>query len=566
MTRFGESTVLDDGRLVVAPWAKRGVYIGETFFDGPQIRFPDAGIDALGRVWVIGKDQEGKGAFVLCDAVGLWWPVTMTVGGWPVAPTVYGSRTILRADGEGCRIAFTVSAVEWRCLAVRCEGTRVEMAEVGRGTIASGEGGNGMRDWDPDGNPRPVMPLDERVAGHLLRMHVTAGDVAIGSALDLDGAVVLLKGGAVGTLLQSGSNHETLRLSPNGRHWTGIQYVGSRMVGGDVPDAVPPLVTVTKIAPFKTRAHVGCFFADSKRYQTDPPAPGSVSVLVEERLASSRGVVLARLSDETNVDLLAEWRGRWAQVRGIYVTSERGPLRAEAAAARARMSSLGVALRPVISYTGPTLPADLSGIDVVGVEWYLKTDGETVQQAEPRWRAQISLAGGKPLAPMLGMFDRTGQVSEALWGACLPRYEALLRELGDRVRFVLGFSWGRPGGLRDHPALRPWMAALAGAYTPPSSAQPDPPLVTITDYNPQAGAHPLTVRAVRALSGGPATTLTWRMRREGATDWTPVAVNPATDPDHSFVFPSAGSYEIGVDVVGPGGSNGTVTPRKVRVS
>ena len=79
-----------------------------------------------------------------------------------------------------------------------------------------------------------------------------------------------------------------------------------------------------------------------------------------------------------------------------------------------------------------------------------------------------------------------------------------------------------------------------GPMTPPP---PERPRVTILSYEPQAGVAPVTVTAVRGLSGGPATRLVWRQRLLGTPAWTTVADNPARDPDHHFYFTSAGVYK-----------------------
>lgn len=107
------------------------------------------------------------------------------------------------------------------------------------------------------------------------------------------------------------------------------------------------------------------------------------------------------------------------------------------------------------------------------------------------------------------------------------------------------------------------------ALTPEDPEPPPPqprPRITIQSYDPQSGPAPLTVRAVRALAGGPATRVRWRQRRAGIPAWTQVADNPARDNDHHYHFTTPGTYEIGVDVVGPGGTDGTARPRVVEVT
>jgi hypothetical protein len=233
---FGEAAVLNDGRRVVAPWLQSGIYVGDQFHVGPIIRMPDAALTAAGHVWVVGKQQNGNGASVWLDAVGAWWPV-------PYA--VYGSRMILRADGEGCQIAFTTSATSWICLKVTPGGS---MSIASSGAIPSGEGAQGMRDWV--NGPRPLAPLDQTLVGQKVRAEVTVGTVTLATALGpLPDQVVMAKDGKLGTVLQGSVDWPTLRISPNQQYWVGAMYVGERVVGGRVPDVVPALLGGSATVP-----------------------------------------------------------------------------------------------------------------------------------------------------------------------------------------------------------------------------------------------------------------------------------------------------------------------------
>ena len=182
MTPFGECVVLNDGRRVVAPWLQRGIAIGDRRIDGPVLLCPDAALDSLGRIWVVGKDAIGPGGFVWCETAGVWWPVPSAV---------FGRRMVLRADGAQCRIAFTTTAFAWKCLSVTPAG---QMTTIAAGTIPSGEGAHGMRDWDAAGTPRPLAPLDETVGGMKVRSLVTVGDTSIACSLFDPEQVVIVKG------------------------------------------------------------------------------------------------------------------------------------------------------------------------------------------------------------------------------------------------------------------------------------------------------------------------------------------------------------------------------------
>src|SRR6187401_229432 len=116
---FGEASVLDDGRRVLAPWDATGLSLGETFVSGPQLRLPDAALTPGGRVWAVGAGQNG--------GLHLWSAAT----GWQVlAPGPFGKRTILRADGEGCRVAYANSPAAWTCVAVSPTGV-VSQVSIG---------------------------------------------------------------------------------------------------------------------------------------------------------------------------------------------------------------------------------------------------------------------------------------------------------------------------------------------------------------------------------------------------------------------------------------------------
>ena len=136
--------------------------------------------------------------------------------------------------------------------------------------------------------------------------------------------------------------------------------------------------------------------------------------------------------------------------------------------------------------------------------------------------------------------------------------------MGANIRIVWSITQGEgPSAFRARNiSLTQARVDLRKPIVPPVT--PDPPKVTITEWQPHIGPAPLKSRAVRALSGGPATTLMWRYRPLGQHGWLIAATNPASDPDHTFVFSERGVYEIGVDVLGPGGTDGTTASRQVQ--
>ena len=76
--------------------------------------------------------------------------------------------------------------------------------------------------------------------------------------------------------------------------------------------------------------------------------------------------------------------------------------------------------------------------------------------------------------------------------------------------------------------------------------------VTITSYVPVSGQAPLQVRAVASFEGN-VDRFMWRYRLLGNPSWMVAAVNPVSDIDNTYSFPSPGTYEIslaGLDSLG----------------
>ena len=99
---------------------------------------------------------------------------------------------------------------------------------------------------------------------------------------------------------------------------------------------------------------------------------------------------------------------------------------------------------------------------------------------------------------------------------------------------------------------------------------PDPPIVaapkaTITSYD-DLGTAPFACRATWAkeAGSGPVDTVTWLWSIDNR-QWIPYATNPASDPDHTYVFERPGTYYLRLNATGPGGTATTGAERKVTV-
>jgi hypothetical protein len=107
-------------------------------------------------------------------------------------------------------------------------------------------------------------------------------------------------------------------------------------------------------------------------------------------------------------------------------------------------------------------------------------------------------------------------------------------------------------------------------FEPPPRPQPygsiapvpgAPPTITIRDYWPRSGATPLTWQAT-AVTTGKVERIVWRWRKQGTKAW----IKKDDDTHTTVTFSEPGTWEIGVDVYGPTGSDGTATPRLIVVT
>lgn len=533
---FGEVSVVDDGRRVVTPWARTGAYVGDRFFASAAVlRLPDAALDGHGRVWVAAGSGEDR-PYVMCDAVGQWWPAPQKL---------FGARVIVRASDRGCLVAFTTSATTYAVWEVDAAGTFVAWHT---GAIPDGSGGNGMRGWDAAGFPLPMSPLDAALNGVRARAAVSASGATVACRLEQD-EVLVARGTAVGTLSPGLCDWTSLRLSANGRYWAGCRYSGEVMLGGAVPLAVPPLAPVLPhVAPLGKPCWAGWAFAWSQRYGSDPAAPENFTLVVEGGLAPACPVVVARVGDD-GADLIAEWRDRWARVVAVFVTSEKGPLQYEIAQARSRMDALGLPRKPFLSYAplADALAVPFDGW--VGVECY-QEKGEPLAAAEHRWRNDLqAVVGHGRRAGLWGGASDRGFLTTDQLRAAMARYPELLRSAA-ACDLLCWFAWGRPTGGKQH-GLGDWASATVAATTAPDIPSGEPmsptatPKGTIAAYGPPKGVVPFVCTATWKLTQG-------RLEDVGEVRWLldgqVVARNSPGDPDHHYAINTVGDHRIDLEL------------------
>lgn len=449
---FGECGILDDGRRVLAPWNAGGVYIGDRFFPGPQVRMPDAVLDASGRAWVVGKAQADigpmRGALVLCESVGDFWPIVNDNG---ASIPAFGARCVIRADGAaGVRVGIASGSHSWASVAVESLTgitRRMHVAEIG--TIADGSGANGLRGWSEVGRPLPMLPLDESLLGYPVRGASTLNaGVQIGAALGpVPDSVLVARGMRVGTLQSGGVDWQGLRLSANGKYWAGVQYVGGKVHGGAVPELLDPV----KLTPILKACATAWIFAFG-RYGHDPSAPSDWTIVVDDDTPPpDRPFLIARLADKTSADLILKYAPVWERVAGIFITNENGrDLQLEADRAIGRMDALRLPRKPLLSYTGKSVDAAIAVKEIrwIGIECYLDAvHGESLLDAEHRWRNEIQKAmSARRAIAIIGGASGDGGRTIAQLQRLMLRYFELARVAG--AELLIWFAWGRALGGR----------------------------------------------------------------------------------------------------------------------
>jgi hypothetical protein len=346
------------------------------------------------------------------------------------------------------------------------------------------------------------------------------------------------------------------------------QDIVTRTYTPDMPRV--DLTALVGVAPFAQPLWSGYFYQWSNKYGDNASAPGNCTVVVEAGVASRVPTSQALI---VSVDAFDISQAMWqARVPAVWVSGgNEDDLETAAAQARVVMQKF-TGTKPVIGYLDKgRWGRGVKGIDIFGIQAYASVS-ESLSQFEQRVRDQITMLSpyGR-LALHFQNYDTNDALTRDLVSlqsvfARLARYDAVVACL----RFSDGRALpdGSRGGTRTHPELYSYHKAFDAAITQtpaiPNDVSVPAPAVTIMSYVAMARVGE-AARAVAKLSGGPATTLQWLSRPVGRTEWSVRATNPADDLDHSFMFDAPGSYEIGVKVTGPGGTNQTGARRVIDV-
>jgi hypothetical protein len=362
-----------------------------------------------------------------------------------------------------------------------------------------------------------------------------------------------------------------------------------------VPQATPLQVLKPRVADLGTM-YLGYYYA-AGRYGDFKPAQNCTVLAIDNftadavlpanaparmrAAADQAGAIFIGTSFE-DLDAMA---GRWDLVHGLMLGEHQDTagIETEARDARARLAARGLPAKPIVATIMPDqvfqagwrIPA---GVDVLGVEIYFDgpaaSFGDMRKAALRRVDQVLEHTGDLPVILIAQAYDRNRDA----WRAPVGResLEGIQSALFDAARFhklagIWWFAYARNGGVLGLPDVEAWhRAGVAAASRPAGLATAVPPepvtlAATILSYQPTTGEAPLTVTAVAKVTQGTAATFTWRWRKVGAGGWQVAALNPATDPDHHYVFGEPGDYEIGLVADGPGGPAATGKQRLVTV-
>jgi len=160
---------------------------------------------------------------------------------------------------------------------------------------------------------------------------------------------------------------------------------------------------------------------------------------------------------------MPEW---WDRVDAVYVAVEGNPLRLGnmVALAKSLMTTLKLAPKPVLTYSGPTLvPAAIGFGDILGVQLYADRGPDPEGNLRAQAAAYESQIRNVPRVAVIGQaYDRGGWFTGTACAALQPvLYEIACR--WSNCEYLLWFSDARTGGTRDHEEMRPWHQAIADA-------------------------------------------------------------------------------------------------------
>jgi hypothetical protein len=227
------------------------------------------------------------------------------------------------------------------------------------------------------------------------------------------------------------------------------------------------------IPPLPKPIWVGYFFAWSHQYGQNLNAPCNCQVVVDEPRCAVT-TCKPTLIGIPCIETMAETPERWASVPAIYVAAEAAAdpvemIKRKRDMARQMMRTLGVPERPFLAYTGAVPRWELAdGMTWMAIQLYvsgsqgpadLRALAATLKPAKAQQQVALICQAYDRNASYVGDLEALQVV-----------YADIARDwMADtKVRALLWFSDGRPGGTRDHEAIRAWHSATVRAAITPT--------------------------------------------------------------------------------------------------
>jgi hypothetical protein len=355
-----------------------------------------------------------------------------------------------------------------------------------------------------------------------------------------------------------------------------LRLATSNNVGGMMVQDVSLLTARRRLEPRLSKPSqpvwAGYFYSFG-RHGDWPSAPQNCAVVVDADHALVASVDVPVIITPNCIPVLKD---RWDRVIALYVGPEgviADNLR-EAEKAVLETNRLGLPRKPVVAYFTDgqmkelTPQTSLPFIDWIGIQAYFMS-APTPWQLQQFWADRLGrIPAGKKVAVIAQAYDRNGVWTNEKELAALQPY--LMQPIYENkaIAFLM-FAYARPGGAKFYPRMLEWHQAFVSVIdTPKIEAPMDLPRVTITSYDPKSGDAPLKVRAIykREPTSGPIDRLEWLHKKPGSPLWNVAATNHPDDPDHTYTMNEAGTHEIRLRAIGPGGVGETAMKREVKVT
>ncbi len=476
---YGYCDVLDDGRVVSAPWNTRGVVqFGDsrvTYVNLPTwLLFLRACLSPAGVAYAVGKGQDDGLAYLVCEdgrcAV--------------LGPTVGNQCIVIGAGATDLFVAFQSGNTSITTMVFQADRMDPWITTAGLDIPLWSQG---FRDIDTlSGLPISTNPIFEMLAGRQVGwackrpIRTLAQDVETGYPVISDGR-------AIGVLEQDACYEP--HLSANGKYW--VCRSNSTVLHGEVPADLPPMVEqplrLPTFGPFNHPVLVAPF-KDTKGISG---APAEI-VVNGGRQRVNRPCFAAEDS----------LKGPFYQrPDGIY-TEATDPAEVVALAKQYRMRVLACHDAQIGVNIGQL--SELRSCDLPMVELYRYEGDGSAESAHARWRQQIIWLLGYwhyDIGLIPQFYTMSKKDGSELWTEqeVLDGLQPLtdLVNLSPRIKLIAPFSYDRANGISGHAPFEEAFERLLAAANPNHATiefrpiPSDPPVVLPAPVTPPPPVIPI---------------------------------------------------------------------------